>query len=42
MEATVYDADGPLIGALLDEGRLNARAVPCMLDVRQQAGIPPP
>ena len=42
VQAAVYDADGPLIGGLIEEERLNARVVPCALDAMQQAGIPLP
>jgi len=40
LEAEIYDADGPPLGALIDMNALQARQAPCVTTVLQQAGIP--
>ena len=39
VEATLSQSDGPLVTALVDGERAQAKALPCLLDVRQEAGI---
>jgi len=41
VEATLHDADGPLVSALVDVEAVARREVPCSLNVLQQAGIAP-
>ena len=41
LDAELYDADGPLLGALVDLGAVDRRAMPCLMTALSQAGIPP-
>lgn len=41
VEATLHDADGPLVSALVDVEAVARREMPCSLNVLQQAGIAP-
>jgi hypothetical protein len=41
LEAELYDADGPLLSALVDVGAVDRRAIPCSMTAMSQAGIPP-
>lgn len=40
VEATLSDSDGPVIDAVVDVRAASEKALPCMLNVSQQAGIP--
>ena len=41
LEAQLYDADGPMLTALVDVGAVDRRAIPCSMTAFAQAGIPP-
>lgn len=41
LEAQLYDADGPMLTALVDVGAVDRRAMPCSMTALAQAGIPP-
>lgn len=42
LQATLAEADGPLIAALIDPQAVQARAMPCALAASQEAGLPFP